>query len=73
MEYGELDTITFGKYKGKTIIYVMDIDPSYLVWASDTIPWFVLKKGILDESINRAFAERMRCYIDREHWYEENY
>ena len=26
------DSITFGKYKGRSIEHIMDIDPSYVLW-----------------------------------------
>lgn len=34
------DKITFGKYKGKTIAEIKDIDLSYLQWAEKTISGF---------------------------------
>lgn len=27
-------TLTFGKYKGETVRYVLDEDPSYLLWVA---------------------------------------
>ena len=47
----ELETVvTFGKYKGKTIAEVLEVDPGYLKWAVTTIDGFVLDKAV-DEAI----------------------
>lgn len=41
MNAGELSQkITFGKYKGLTIVDVLVSDPSYLVWACDNVEFF---------------------------------
>lgn len=32
---------TFGKYKGETIKHVMEIEPSYIQWSMNNVPWFL--------------------------------
>jgi uncharacterized protein (DUF3820 family) len=31
------DTITFGKYKGKTFDEIADIDPDYILWIDENV------------------------------------
>lgn len=35
-DYLSQDKITFGKYKGKTIDYVVQFDPEYIDWMNNT-------------------------------------
>jgi hypothetical protein len=44
--YGFKSILRFGKYKGKTIEEVLDIDPSYLDWAVGYISGFVLEDEV---------------------------
>ena len=37
-------SLTFGKYKGKTVEEVMTLDPGYLLWAYNNIEWFTIDK-----------------------------
>ena len=37
-------TLTFGKYKGKTVKEVMTLDPGYILWAYNNIEWFTIDK-----------------------------
>lgn len=51
-----LDTVfVFGKYKGKSVSQVLDINPRYVQWCLETIEWFKLDKfaiARLDEYMN---------------------
>lgn len=65
----ELESIlTFGKYKGKTIQDVLSTNPSYLIWAHDTISWFKLKEEIYDEAVDASYKEKMNYYIENFDW-----
>ena len=50
MKYEDLinQTITFGKYKGKTWDEVSDIDPSYVLWAVDNVKEVKLPQSFID-------------------------
>jgi hypothetical protein len=47
--------VTFGKYKGYTVQYVLDENPRYLVWASENVEFFKVEQGILDRA--RLYSE----------------
>lgn len=51
--YSKNSTITFGKYKGKTVSEVGKLDPKYLLWADKTLKFFKLtdeyKKFLIDQ------------------------
>lgn len=32
---GEMTTLTFGKYKGWSVADVLDVNPSYILWAKE--------------------------------------
>lgn len=49
--------LNFGKYKGKTIEYVLKWNPEYLVWAHTTIKWFKLEDNLYKKAIMRANEE----------------
>ena len=38
--------ITFGQYKGRSIDYVLDIDPNYIIWAYKSIYWFDIDNDV---------------------------
>ena len=42
------DTITFGKYKGREVIDVIDEDAQYIDWAFSNIEWFDLDSEAMD-------------------------
>jgi hypothetical protein len=67
-ELGLDDVISFGKYKGKSIHQILNLDSSYLVWANNTIDWFKLKEGVLAEAIDRAFQEKIQYQLERINW-----
>ena len=60
--------IKFGKHKGKTICFILNEDPSYLVWASENIKSFKLEQDILDEAIDLAFDRKMEYYTETIGW-----
>jgi len=48
--------LTFGKYKGKTIQFVLDFDPQYLLFCQEKIEWFDLDHKILDEVEDEQYS-----------------
>ena len=53
------ETLTFGKYKGRTISSVMITDPNYLLW-------------VINESDNKYnISDTWRCYLE-EYAYKES-
>lgn len=61
--------LTFGKYKGQSIEFVMDTDPQYLLFCQSSIDWFDLDHKILDE-LDRTEDERLRdsyCGLEESH------
>lgn len=44
-----LERFYFGKYKGKTLSYVLNIDPKYIEWCIDNIKEFKLTKSVLKQ------------------------
>ena len=56
------DTITFGKYKGKTFDEIADIDPDYILWLDENVKDVKLpKKWIecveMDSELHDILAE----------------
>ncbi len=41
------DTITFGKYKGKTFNEIADIDPDYILWLDENVKTIKLSKSFV--------------------------
>lgn len=54
--------LTFGKYKGKSVREVMDINPSYLIWAHDNVKFFTLN----DYEYNRCIEALRRASTSRQ-------
>lgn len=56
------DVLTFGKYKGKNIRQVIEIDPDYITWMHDqkvcTVSQEIYDKAE-DESVRQTFDEAM--------------
>jgi hypothetical protein len=52
MKFYNLDTqITFGKFEGKTINQIINIDDSYIEWCSINLDHFYLSGEVIDEII----------------------
>ena len=49
MDKLDLDSVlTFGKYRGKTLKEVFDLDIYYLVWCLENITWFNVSQDAED-------------------------
>ena len=61
-EYQDLlsTTLWFGKYAGKSIQYVLDINPEYLLWVKQNVTQITLSERLVTEASNRASASRDR-------------
>lgn len=57
------DTITFGKYKGKTFDEISDIDPSYILWLRDNVDSVKLPKNFL-EAVEWDVRDREEILLD---------
>jgi hypothetical protein len=51
------DTITFGKYKGKTFDEIADIDPDYILWLDENVKDVKLPKKWI-EAVEMDVRER---------------
>jgi uncharacterized protein (DUF3820 family) len=55
------DVITFGKYKGHTYRYIIDIDPSYIDWLDSQeivkLPARMMKKVLHNKKENDIFYD----------------
>ena len=49
--------VTFGKYKGYTVQYVLDENPKYLIWASENVEFFKVEQDILDRARSYSYSE----------------
>ena len=51
---------TFGKHKGRTIRYVLDESPSYIIWVRDNVDWLELDTKVVDEALELMTDELTR-------------
>ena len=63
--YSRKSELKFGKWKGYTIEDVLELDPSYLVWAHNTISWFKVTKSVFDEASEKATQKSIERYNSR--------
>ena len=65
-------TLTFGKYKGKTVLQVIDENPSYIVWCIRNVTNFSIDP-ILSKELCRQYDEHFRKYdLARANGYTES-
>ena len=50
---GIKNILNFGKYKGKTILQVIDEDPAYIVWCIRNV-----KNFIIDDNLNKELCKQ---------------
>ena len=50
---GIYDVLSFGKYQGKTILWVLDNDPSYLVWCCENVINFRMPETVKKELLKQ--------------------
>lgn len=60
------DVLTFGKYKGMTVRYILDVDPSYILWLDEenicSISQSILNDAI-DEDLNQELGNAMDWWM----------
>lgn len=50
MKFYDLDTeFTFGKYEGKTVREILEIQPTYLDWCAINLEHFYISEEVIDE------------------------
>ena len=55
----------FGKYKGEILKDVLEEDPNYIIWCSDSIDWFDLDTDVYDMASEKdANKEDAGYYYD---------
>lgn len=55
-EAGSNHVLSFGKYKGKTILQVLEKDPSYIIWLNDN-KILNIEEQIVEEAIELKYEE----------------
>lgn len=60
------DVLKFGKYKGRTVLEVIDENPSYIVWCIRNVKGFVIDKKLSDDLIAQyeRHLKNLRCDND---------
>ena len=53
------EKLTFGKFKGMSVLDVLDKQPSYLVWCVRNVPFFKIDEGLKKELI-RQYEEHLK-------------
>lgn len=50
MKFYDLDSqITFGKYEGKTIREIVDLQPTYIDWCATNLDHFYISEDLIEE------------------------
>ena len=60
--YGLSDIIPFGRYKGKSVKEVLELRPSWLVWAHEEIDTFNLSKKAVKLAKERDTTKRFEWF-----------
>lgn len=63
--YGE--KITFGKHKGKTFQWILDNEPSYLLWL-DREEIVDMPEDLVEAATKKEKAERLNRLRDMDEW-----
>ena len=67
---GKESLLTFGKYKGNKIGYILETDPGYIVWCVETLEWFSEK---LNTEIYEEALEMLSYDQGTNIWFEDPY
>jgi len=51
MIINKLEKFTFGKYRNKTILWVIQNDPTYLLWTYENLPYANYSDDILLQAV----------------------
>lgn len=66
---GITNKFQFGKYKGKTLFYVLDKNPQYIVWCINNIKDFKIDKGLKDDLL--VHYSNWKTQQERKHMYNQ--
>ncbi|MCM1219655.1 MAG: hypothetical protein NC548_34680 [Lachnospiraceae bacterium] len=69
------DKFTFGKFKGKTVLEVIETDPRYVAWAIKNVEWFDIDDELKERLKESMSKQRHSCNFShsQSHWSEEVY
>lgn len=59
---------TFGKYKGSTIEYIAETNPSYIIWVSENIEWVTIDEEIVTECRKMYANSRYHTSSQSDDW-----
>lgn len=59
----------FGKYKGKTLLYVLDNNPQYIVWCINNIKEFKINNTLKNDLLNNY--NNWKTQRERKHIYNQ--
>jgi len=65
------DTITFGKYKGKTLNEIAELDAGYIVWLDEEIKSIKIDTDFVSQCLREELEYRSASMgIIKEYWYD---
>jgi hypothetical protein len=65
------DTITFGKYKGKTLNEIAELDAGYIVWLDEEIKSIKIDTDFVSQCLREELECRSAAMdIIKEYWYD---
>ena len=65
------DTITFGKYKGKTLNEIAELDAGYIVWLDEEIKSIKIDTDFVSQCLREELEYRSATMdIIKEYWYD---
>lgn len=65
------DTITFGKYKGKTLNEIAELDAGYIVWLNEEIKTIKIDTDFVSQCLREELEYRSATMdIIKEYWYD---
>lgn len=66
------DELTFGKHRGKSVYWILEHEPSYLLWASDEKIIQIPKEILDDAEVYQREEDEWMDYGDDEYWLDDN-
>ena len=66
---GIYNLFNFGKYKGKTLLHVIDNDPQYIIWCINNIKEFKINNTLKNDLLthyNNWNVQRERIHIHKQ-------
>jgi hypothetical protein len=65
------DIITFGKYKGKTLNEIAELDAGYIVWLDEEIKSIKIDTDFVSQCLREELEYRSAAIdIIKEYWYD---